>query len=223
MKKFLLISLILLSITGCESVQNFGDLKDVNVKNVPTKEINITEEEVKNDVNLDNGTINLENEVEIESKVKESKINSSDNKQPQDSSTSTKLEQKNNVSQQTENKDTNNQKQIVKESEKTIPTSGNDVEVNYTENSNDLMYSITHGIAEHSTESSCNSLGFKIKDKELDAIMDWNEAHPEQIKQPVIKSSMCLTVIKDGNEYWFLHFITEDGNNMDAELKELYK
>lgn len=97
------------------------------------------------------------------------------------------------------------------------------VEVQYTDHSNDFLYSITHGITEYDTESECKVKGEKIKHNELNSLLDWNEEHPEDFKKPVIKSYMCLIVVENNKEYWFLHFITIDDSNRDIELKELYR
>ena len=53
--------------------------------------------------------------------------------------------------------------------------------------------------------------------------MDWNEEHPDEQKKPIIGSSMCISVMKNGKEYWFLHFLTTTKENLDSELKSLYK
>ena len=88
---------------------------------------------------------------------------------------------------------------------------------------NSTYYSITKGIPEYDSESACKSAGLSIQNKELDAILDWNEEHSDNPKSRTIGSSMCIIVIKDGKEHWFLHFLTISGNNMDEELKRLYK
>lgn len=222
MRKFLLISLmILLSTTGCESVQNIEDFKDVGDKTVTIEEVNIPEE-IEEGINNTEEVIESNTE-EKETIVKEEISKNSNIKDKGNNSKTTSSVQSNTTSNQSNNEVPNTKSEPIKSPETNTSSDNNDVEVNYTDNSNDLMYSITHGIGEYSSENECNSVGFKIKNNELDAVMDWNEANPDQMKQPVIKSSMCITVIKEGKEYWFLHFITVNGNNMDAELKKLYK
>lgn len=223
MKKILLLSLILLLLaTGCNSIHKVENFNKKANENVTIKKENISENKEK-EVNITDKKKDSNSSEEAGKTEQSPKISDNNIKKKTDNLESNKTVQKNLPSQQNENKSINTQSQPVVESEKNVPTSNDDIEVNYTDKSNDLMYSITHGIGEYSTESECNSVGFKIKNNELDAVMDWNEVHPEEMKQPVIKSSMCLTVIKEGKEYWFLHFITVSGNNMDAELKELYK
>ncbi len=222
MRKILILSLIiLLSTTGCESVKNVEDFKELTDKNVTNEEVGMPEK-IEDEISYTKETVKSENIVKEEIKVDEIPTNSN-NKNKSDNSITNDSVENNNTSNQSKNKNDNSLNEPVKEPENKTPTNNNDVEVNYTDKSNDLMYSITHGVGEYSSESECISVGDKIKIKELDSVMDWNEVNPEQMKQPVIKSSMCIAVIKDNKEYWFLHFITVSGNNMDAELKELYK
>lgn len=88
---------------------------------------------------------------------------------------------------------------------------------------NATYYSITKGNAEYESKSGCESAGLNIQNKELDSILDWNEEHPDEQKKPVIGSSMCISVMKNGKEHWFLHFLTTTKENLDSELKSLYK
>ncbi len=94
---------------------------------------------------------------------------------------------------------------------------------NTDEQFNVMFYSITHGNAEYSTLAECNSIGYKVKDNELNEILDWNENNPDNLKQPIIKAHWCYEVMKNGKINYFLHFITETGANMDNELKSKYK
>lgn len=94
---------------------------------------------------------------------------------------------------------------------------------NTDEQFNAMFYSITHGNAEYSTLAECNSIGYKVKDNELNEILDWNENNPDNLKQPIIKAHWCYEVMKNGKINYFLHFITETGANMDNELKSKYK
>lgn len=94
---------------------------------------------------------------------------------------------------------------------------------NNDEQFNAMYYSITHGNAEYSTLAECNSIGYKVKDNELNEILDWNENNSDNLKQPIIKAHWCYEVMKNGRINYFLHFITETGVNMDNELKRKYK
>ncbi len=118
---------------------------------------------------------------------------------------------------------TDKQQQDVQKQETTNNNVQNDNGSNNDDESNKFYYSITKGRAEYSVQSECYSEGLAIQNKELDSILDWNEAHPDNQKQPVIKSSMCIGVMKNGKEHYFLHFVTTTGNNLDDELKSQYK
>lgn len=89
-------------------------------------------------------------------------------------------------------------------------------------NDSDIMHSITKGRTEFSDESQCYARGLYIQNKEMDSVLDWNELHPDDMKQPIIDNSICYPIVKDGQQYWYLHFKTTQGNK-DDELKQLYK
>ena len=89
----------------------------------------------------------------------------------------------------------------------------------------DLYNSITHGKWEtdiNDSSSLCEAKGVRIANNELNAILDWNELHEEEQKQPIINYSRCYPVIKDGIKHWYLHFFTTKGEGMDTELKNKY-
>lgn len=89
----------------------------------------------------------------------------------------------------------------------------------------DLYNSITHGKWEtdiNDSSSLCEAKGVRIANNELNAILDWNELHEEEQKQPIINYSRCYPVIKDGVKHWYLHFFTTKGEGMDTELKNKY-
>lgn len=89
----------------------------------------------------------------------------------------------------------------------------------------DLYNSITHGKWEtdiNDSSSLCEAKGVRIANNELNAILDWNELHEEEQKQPIINYSRCYPVIRDGIKHWYLHFFTTKGEGMDTELKNKY-
>ena len=89
----------------------------------------------------------------------------------------------------------------------------------------DLYNSITHGKWEtdiNDSSSLCEAKGVRIANNELNAILDWNELHENEQKQPIINYSRCYPVIKDGIKHWYLHFFTTKGEGMDTELKNKY-
>lgn len=87
---------------------------------------------------------------------------------------------------------------------------------------NDFYHSITKGKTEYESDSVCYTKGKSIQDKELDSILDWNEQHPEELKQPIINYSKCYEIVKDSKSYWYLHFFTAVGEGMDDKLKNMY-
>lgn len=190
-----------------------------NVEKVETKEI---EEEVSMEL--------VENEIMEEETQGEVKTENSFSASKKEGTTSNNVQTvtKTEISttddntvqteQSTESKNVeNNTKQ--EELQNNSPTDNS----NKDEQFNAMYYSITKGNPEYQTLSDCNSIGDKIKNKELDEILDWNENNPDNFKQPTIKAHWCYEVMKDGKIYYFLHFITETGANMDEELKRLYK
>lgn len=162
-----------------------------------------------------------------------------------------KNDNNNSFSASNEEKVVSNTKQTVKNTKTTNDTNANDIvqnnsnttitetttKVEVKENSpidnssnddkaNATNYSITKGNAEYETEGSCYAAGLAIQNKELDVIMDWNEEHEDnqdEWKKPIIGSSMCIIVMKNGKEHWYLHFLTVTQENLDDELKNLYK
>lgn len=89
----------------------------------------------------------------------------------------------------------------------------------------DLYNSITHGKWEtdiNDSSSLCEAKGVRIANNELNAILDWNELHEDEQKQPIINYSRCYPVIRDGIKHWYLHFFTTKGEGMDIELKNKY-
>lgn len=89
----------------------------------------------------------------------------------------------------------------------------------------DLYNSITHGKWEtdiNDSSSLCEAKGVRIANNELNAILDWNELHEDEQKQPIINYSRCYPVIKDGVKHWYLHFFTTKGEGMDTEIKNKY-
>lgn len=124
-----------------------------------------------------------------------------------------------NTTQIQENEQKSNESTQPVETKETTNTNNSSNDDKY----NSTYYSITKGIPEYDSESACKSAGLSIQNKELDAILDWNEEHPDNPKSRTIGSSMCIIVMKEGKEHWFLHFLTISGNNMDEELKRLYK
>lgn len=82
--------------------------------------------------------------------------------------------------------------------------------------------SITHGKHDKDSEPDCKAYSKKIEIKELNDALDWNEANPDNPKQPIIKYSRCYPVVIGGKTLWYAHFFTTEGEEMDDYLKEKY-
>lgn len=172
-------------------------------------------------------------EQEVEPKIIEEKIidNSfSESKKDETSSQSNKSNnsvQKSETSKSTPNTSTNTNPSINNQttnSQKEIQSNSKQENNEPPKiNDSDIMHSITKGRTEHSSDSECYAKGLYIQNKEMDSIMDWNEQHPEEMKQPIINNAVCYPIVKNGIEYWYLHFDTTLGSGMDEKLKELYK
>lgn len=117
------------------------------------------------------------------------------------------------------------QEEVVNDNSNLSSNLNND-KPNETQNENtDFYNSITHGKWEtdiNDNSSLCEAKGVRIANNELNAILDWNELHEEEQKQPIINYSRCYPVIKDGITHWYLHFFTTKGEGMDTELKNKY-
>ena len=129
--------------------------------------------------------------------------------------TTTTPKQEEVVNSSTQDNNSNNETQQVKqETPKETP-----------KENTDLYNSITHGKWEtdiNDSSSLCEAKGVRIANNELNAVLDWNELHEEEQKQPIINYSRCYPVIKDGVKHWYLHFFTTKGEGMDTELKNKY-
>ena len=228
---FVIVSLVV-GLGSAFNGQNFNnneELKDNQSTKVVGNEIsndNIVEQE---NITTENDTTEKNNNsfsASNQETVKDTTKDNSQTKQIEKSSTNI-TENKSTIQQETKTNTntntTNDQQQVVQEKETTNNNVQNDNVSNSDDESNKFYYSITKGRAEYSVQSECYSAGLAIQNKELDAILDWNEANLDNQKQPVIKSSMCIGVMKNGKEHYFLHFVTTTGNNLDDELKSQYK
>ena len=116
-------------------------------------------------------------------------------------------------------------KQEIVENDNSTSSSSSNNEVQTNIETTDFYNSITHGQWEtdiNDSESLCEAKGVRIAINELNEILDWNELHEEDQKQPIINYSRCYPVIKDGVKHWYLHFFTTKGESMDTEIKNKY-
>lgn len=84
--------------------------------------------------------------------------------------------------------------------------------------------SITGGKKEFSSESEAFARGTQIQNKELDYVLDYNEAHPDSPIQPDINYFRVYpSAIDENGKYWYyLHFFCQSGEGNDAKLKSMY-
>ena len=84
--------------------------------------------------------------------------------------------------------------------------------------------SITHGIREYRSESEAIARGNQIIDNELNYVLDWNEANPDNQIQPTINYYRIYpSAIDENGGYWYyLHFFTTKGEGQDSNLKSRY-
>lgn len=84
--------------------------------------------------------------------------------------------------------------------------------------------SITGGKKEFSSESEAFARGTQIQNNELNYVLDWNEAHPDNQIQPDINYFRVYpSAIDENGKYWYyLHFFCQSGEGNDAKLKSKY-
>ena len=183
---------------------------------------------------VDEKTDVIDNQLVEEKKEKETKnttdntVKSSEKKQTNKNPSTNQVKEQKTTQNNQNNNDSNSNETPNNVNNSQVIETPKEEKTNNDNTSNDeqfnaMYYSITHGNAEYSTLEQCNSVGYKIKDKELDEVLDWNENNPDNLKQPIIKAHWCYEVMKNGKINYFLHFITETGANMDSELKSKYK
>jgi len=201
----------------------------------PIEEINNPVENIKTENDTEKISTKIVDKEILEQPAEQENINNSFSASKEEKIENKKLEVKQaetkNVNNQATTKEEVIQKNQQPEEEKKEPTQTN-IQVEEKSPTNDssnddkintTYYSITKGNPEYSSDTACKSAGRIIQEKELDEILDWNEEHPDNPKTRVIGSVMCITVMKDGKEHWYLHFLTVSGENLDDELKNKYK
>lgn len=222
----LLVGVLFLMNYSLDKKSSYLDNKNMNTK----IEDNNVDGNVDNQSDISNNELdkNVEDEGEksivVEEKIQtdntpKTNVNNKSNSNSVSNSNETKSSQETKKEQDTTNKSNN---------DKTTSNS-NEVESNKSSESNNnettnFYDSITHGQWENDadSESLCLAKGLKIQEKELDEILDWNEIHQEDQRQPIINYSRCYPVIKNGQKHWYLHFFTTLGEEKDQELKQKY-
>lgn len=235
-KRTILIASIVIVIT----LIAVGICLENNKTSLTIKKVDKVDKEItKLDVNEEKEEIILEERIENkgeESATEEVKAEvsntpkSKDNKKS-NSNTNTNISNSNNQNSTTVNNNQSTQQSTIKQEEvvnnnSNSSSNSNQVQKPQTnQESTDLYNSITHGQWEtdiNDNESLCEAKGNRIANNELKEILDWNEQHEDELKQPIINYSRCYPVIKDGVKHWYLHFFTTKGEGMDTEIKNKY-
>lgn len=174
-------------------------------KTEPVKETTKTEQPKKNTSNTSSASKTESKTTNTTTKSNSVSTNSNQTQQKSNTTTTTQPSQpSNNTSTQNNNQsNTNNQKNVV---------------------STTFYDSITGGKREFSSESAAFSRGTEIQNKELDYVLNWNEAHPDNQIQPDINYFRVYpSAIDENGKYWYyLHFFCQSGEGNDAKLKSMY-
>lgn len=227
-------TILIVSIVIVITLIAVGICLENNKTSLKIKDVNKIDKDItKLDVNEEKEEIILEEKIEDkgeESATEEVKTEvsntpkSKDNKKT-NSNTKTNTSNSNN---QTTQQSTIKQEEVVNNNSNSSSNSSSSNQVQQpqtNQESTDLYNSITHGQWEtdvHDNESLCEAKGNRIANNELKEILDWNEQHEDELKQPIINYSRCYPVIKDGVKHWYLHFFTTKGEGMDTEIKNKY-
>lgn len=224
-------TILIVSIVIVITLIAVGICLENNKTSLKIKDVNKIDKDItKLDVNEEKEEIILEEKIEDkgeESATEEVKTEvsntpkSKDNKKT-NSNTKTNTSNSNN---QTTQQSTIKQEEVVNNNSNSSSSSNQVQQPQTNTESTDLYNSITHGQWEtdvNDNESLCEAKGNRIANNELKEILDWNEQHEDELKQPIINYSRCYPVIKDGVKHWYLHFFTTKGEGMDTEIKNKY-
>lgn len=145
------------------------------------------------------------------------KEKTTDSKQVKDSSVSNNQTQKQSVPQKNETNVTPPKVEEKKPEQTNTNNQQNKVSTTFYD-------SITHGIREYRSESEAIARGNQIIDNELNYVLDWNEANPDNQIQPTINYYRIYpSAIDENGGYWYyLHFFTTKGEGQDSNLKSRY-
>lgn len=158
------------------------------------------------------------------SKVKENKSQSVSQTPKSNTIATTKTEEQN----KTQNSDTKNiatpsnsdNTQTEKKEEQKQPSDNGQKNIVSTT----FYDSITHGQREFRTESEAFARGTQIQQNELNAVLDYNELHPDNQIQPDINYFRVYpsAIDENGNYWYYLHFFCVSGEGQDSYLKSKY-
>lgn len=209
-------------------VNNTNNKVDKNIIELIDDKNDIDEEIIVEDKGEESTTKEIKSEVSNTPKSEEKKKVVNNQNKSNSSSNTNKQESAINQDQPIQKPTTAPKQEEVVNSSNQDNSSNNEtpkVEQEAPKENTDLYNSITHGKWEtdiNDSSSLCEAKGVRIANNELNAILDWNELHEEEQKQPIINYSRCYPVIKDGVKHWYLHFFTTKGEGMDTELKNKY-
>ncbi|MBQ2639972.1 MAG: hypothetical protein IJF92_04385 [Bacilli bacterium] len=227
--RVILVGIVMVVITIIGIILLYDDNNSKSISKIDKEDKVINKVDIKEDNNsLDNvedkgeesATEEVKSEVSNTPKVEEKK--ETNNKKA--NTTSSNNTSSNQTPQQTT--PTPKQEDVVNNNSNSSSNSNSQAQPVQTNSENtDLYNSITHGQWEtdiNDSSSQCDAKGRKIANNELNEVLDWNEEHEDNPKQPIINYSRCYPVIKDGITHWYLHFFTTQGEGMDTELKNKY-
>lgn len=219
------VSFLVISHNKKSTLNSNTDKIDKNSIKLVEDNIDINEENIVEDMGEKSTTNEIKTEVSNTPKSEEKK-KSVNNQKSNTSSTTNKQENTISQKQPIQQTTTIPKQEEVVNNNSNLSSNSNNEKPKETQNENtDFYNSITHGQWEtdiNDSSSLCEAKGVRIANNELNAILDWNELHEDEQKQPIINYSRCYPVIKDGITHWYLHFFTTKGEGMDTELKNKY-
>ena len=160
------------------------DKVEKSITELVEDDIDISEELVEDDKGEESTTEEIKTEVSNTPKSEEKKkVVNNQNRSNTNSKTNTQettINQEQSIQQHTTS---SKQEEVVKSSQ------SNNSNIETPKENTDLYNSITHGKWEtdiNDSSSLCEAKGVRIANNELNAILDWNELHENEQKQPII-------------------------------------
>lgn len=221
-----IVNFLVISHNKKSTLDSNTDKVDKNSIKLVEDKVDINEENIVEDKGEESTTEEIKTEVSNTPKNEEKKIEV--NNQNKSNTSSKTNKQENTISQEQpiqQPTTTPKQEEVVNNNSSSSNNSNNEKPQETQNENTDFYNSITHGKWEtdiNDSSSLCEAKGVRIANNELNAILDWNELHEDEQKQPIINYSRCYPVIKDGITHWYLHFFTTKGEGMDTELKKIY-
>lgn len=212
---FVVVSLVVgigSAFNGQSTVSQIDEKPEISTETVEKTESKTEQNEVQETKNVDNPSEEKKNNSNSFSDSKKS-TNKTETKNNETSTT--KQENKNIIQNNKIETNQNTNTQVKQEEKKEQPVKDN------KPNTSNVVTPTPKYDAD--TKQDCYNLGNRITNNELDYILDWNEQHPNDLKQPIIDNPSCHEVFVNGVSKWYLHFTTSNGVDMDEYLKNVYK